>query len=788
MEAAENAVLNEDYYSALEYYGEALEFDETNLEVQYKYAEAAKNFHAYTLAEQEFQRTLDLDSTFQFPLTTYHLAEVQQQLGKYQDAKRNYELFLSEYTGKDESLMTSSRNEIEACNWAIDQEDVLGVNAEVERLNNNINTGYSEFGALSHEDELYYSSLRFENQNGEFDPARSFAKILKSLDGDAAGEVIENGAINDTRLHVAHTSIPENNAYIFYTICEYDNAYDIRCDLYYRPIDDNGMYGEAMPLPNYINGREFTSTQPHASINKETGEIELYYSSNRRLEGGVERGLDIWKTTMREDGTFTQPENVQRVNTAGDEITPFFHQGSQTLYFSSNAGFRFGGYDIFKSNKSEGAFQERVNLGKEINTSFNDVYYNLSKNGQEAYFSSNRIGSLYLDELAEACCYDIYKASIESTVIKLNALTFIEKNMAPLDGATVELYDALSGELLGEITVNDSNEHLFDIESGREYKLVAKKQGYENDTILFNTYDTKDSLITKKLFLESKCIELDLTTFEQLTGKDLTGVEIVIEDLTYPGGRIQRSNMNGNDFNFCLEKDREYKITANKYGYESSSILVDTRNNLPNNRIERKIYLSKKLDDLATMLPVVLYFDNDEPDKNTYRLYTSRTYTDTYYPYIARKDEFKTRYSAPLSAAYKESAAANIESFFEGDVKGGYTKMQKFLASLLNRLGSGERFELQIKGYTSPRASNQYNLALGQRRVFALKNELRSYMGGALSSHLDNGSLKVKDVSYGEELAPSSVSDSYEDRRASIYSVEASKERRATIVDLIKLN
>jgi len=95
---------------------------------------------------------------------------------------------------------------------------------------------------------------------------------------------------------------------------------------------------------------------------------------------------------------------------------------------------------------------------------------------------------------------------------------------------------------------------------------------------------------------------------------------------------------------------------------------------------------------------------------------------------------------------------------------------------------------LQIEGYTSPLASNEYNKALGQRRVFSIKNELKSYQGGVLASYIDSGQLKIKDISYGEERAPSGISDQRSDTPNSIYSVEASKERRASIVDLIKLN
>ena len=114
--------------------------------------------------------------------------------------------------------------------------------------------------------------------------------------------------------------------------------------------------------------------------------------------------------------------------------------------------------------------------------------------------------------------------------------------------------------------------------------------------------------------------------------------------------------------------------------------------------------------------------------------------------------------------------------------------MQLFLDKLLERLRNGESFEVAIKGFASPKAANKYNLALGQRRVYSLRNEMRDFASGAFDQYLNSGALILSDVSYGEELAPKGVSDSNANTKKSIYSVEASKERRAQIVSVRKLN
>jgi hypothetical protein len=74
-------------------------------------------------------------------------------------------------------------------------------------------------------------------------------------------------------------------------------------------------------------------------------------------------------------GEWGVPQNMgPKINTQGHEKTPFIHSDSETLYFSSDGHFGFGGMDIFFIRKSEkGEWMEPENIGYPINTEADDV-------------------------------------------------------------------------------------------------------------------------------------------------------------------------------------------------------------------------------------------------------------------------------------------------------------------------------------------------------------------------------------------------------------------------------
>ncbi|MBK6526614.1 MAG: PD40 domain-containing protein [Crocinitomicaceae bacterium] len=100
----------------------------------------------------------------------------------------------------------------------------------------------------------------------------------------------------------------------------------------------------------------------------------LYYSTNRP---GGEGGMDIWMTTLGPNGETTEPVNLgNQINTFDDEMTPFYHDVTQTLYFASGGHIGFGGLDIFATRWNEETewWSEAYNVGSPVNSSRDGSY------------------------------------------------------------------------------------------------------------------------------------------------------------------------------------------------------------------------------------------------------------------------------------------------------------------------------------------------------------------------------------------------------------------------------
>jgi len=772
LNAGEEAMADKDYYNALYYYKSALEFDTTDLQLRYLHGEASHKLKAYVLAEESYRYVVDNDSEQMFPLAPFQLGLTLQHLGKYDEALTYFELYLSENSGDDAYYTARAEKEVEAVKWARLKAENPKEGVDIQRLDDGINSPYSEFAAVKSEGDLYYSSMRFEKKEKQRRISRLFSKILKSEDGG------ENAPLSDTfhnaGQNFANLTFNFDATEVYYTICEYRNSYDLRCDIYKRGIDASGVWGDAVKLPSFINDSLSTNTQPAIAYDLELDKEVLYFASDR--EGGKGK-LDIWYSIIQESG-YSAPVNLEDINTIEDELSPFYHSPTKTLYFSTDGRLGMGGYDIYKSQKTSSGFTSPKNLEAEINSSFDDVYYVLNDDGTEAHFSSNRIGSLYLDSSYEACCYDIYKATIKDILVDLNVLTFNELTRDPLNGTRVLIIDPLTDEVLFDNLEPLSNEHQFKLRYGREYLIVTEKEGFEPNetTIKINKFEPID----KRIFLTPISVVLDVETFDASTRDALPGVRITLENISDNSfNPTVVTNDRGNDFSFDINAGYDYEIRAEKPGYEPVIRKVN-KDLLIDGRIKELVYLTPI--DLNEYLPVFVYFDNDNPDPRSLSLYSEKTYSESYSDYMAKKQEFKEQFIISLSDDLKLEAADRHEAFFEKDVKGGYERLQLFIGKLKQRLDAGDKIELSLKGYASPRAQNRYNLAIGQRRIWTLKNEIKTFGGGALSKYIESGDLQVVEVSYGEETAPPAVSDSYQDKRLSVYSIEASKERKAEIV------
>lgn len=776
--SADEAYDRKDFNSALAYYEEALAFDSTQLDVAYMAAEAARQFNAYSRAKVWYEKVLELDKNNQYPETQFYLGEVNQKLGLFDDAIKAYNFYIAENSQPNDWKTDKANKEIMASEWAKQVINTERKDVEIERMGDQINSPYTEFGATPMGDTLLFSSLRFEHVVNKNKPPVLFSQIMGSSE---TGQVQREATLSDSMQITAHTAFNQKMDRLYFTICEYVNASDLRCDLYYRDKVD-GQWGPAVKLPDYINQDSITSTQPNVGYDSNMEKEVLYFVSDR--PGGKGK-LDIWSTSINEDGSFNAPVNVSAVNTAEDDITPFYHIPSHTLYFSSTGQKGLGGFDVYKSVQYSQGWGKIKHMGNVINSSYNDIYFSMNEDEKKGYISSNRLGAQYIESSQEACCYDIYSLKFIPAEINLLASTFDRISREALPGATVTLFDLTDPEADPIIITNlDSNLFVFPLESGKEYKVLAEKDGFDPDSLFFNTLDVYESQeIKKNLFLKSKTIDLDLLTFDKTTLEPLPGTTVTLLDLTDTLQPPQTfTNEDGNDYHFPLLRGKKYMVLVSKKGYAPESVEIDTRDYDDVNTITKKVYLG--LGDLESFLPLIVFFDNDLPDPKSWSSTTDSRYSELYQPYLGQKMYYVNQFTDVLSGAEATAAKTELDRFFENRVKKGGEDLTKFLEILQLNLERGAELEISIKGYASPRSSANYNYRLGQRRVQNVLNEIELFDNGVLKPYIQSGQLKVQQKSFGETAVPRGVSDKIDDPRNSIYSVPASQERRVEIVQI----
>ncbi|MFC2103981.1 tetratricopeptide repeat protein [Bacteroidota bacterium] len=143
----------------------------------------------------------------------------------------------------------------------------------------------------------------------------------------------------------------------------------------------DGLWTRVHKLGENINTKFWES---HASLSPDNN--KLYFVSNR--EGGI-GDLDIYVSERLTDTTWGKPINLGKtINTRWNENTPFLTPDGKRLFFSSEGHTGMGGYDILYSEKDiNGEWSEPVNIGYPINTTDDDIFFVPFKDGRFAYNS-----------------------------------------------------------------------------------------------------------------------------------------------------------------------------------------------------------------------------------------------------------------------------------------------------------------------------------------------------------------------------------------------------------------
>ena len=651
--AGDKKVEEGDYYAASQYYRDALFKDEENVELNFKYAEACRMFNDLDGSNFGYRAVIKLDKSNQYPMAIFWLGEVLRNTCecKCDEAQKLFHRFQTKYRKKD-YYYAKAQQEIEACAWVKDHPQKVD-SIKIEHLGKDVNTPQSEFNAMHvFPDKIQFSSLRNigDKKNEKY--------LVRIYNQPPNPEAIYTPNGTSAELNIGNGVYSPDSKKFYFTQCEQKGKSASRCDIYVTRYQDF-KWTPAEKLSDKVNDASATNTQPAIAYDA-GGNETLIFASNR--EGG-KGNMDLWLSKLGKDGAYSQAVNAgDKINTQGNEITPFYDVNTNKLYFSSDWHYGFGGYDIFETAGADATWSAPKNLLQPINTPQNDLYYAKAVDNSRAFITSNRKGSYFIE--AETCCNDIYAYNTGVKVTRRDTPVVAIKVDTPTIVAVVDT------------------------------PLIAKA-----DT---PALVVRDSATT-------------------------TEVRAVVAPPKFIDDRIKK---------------------------------------------------------VKQLLPVQLYFHNDEPDAKTLNDTTKLDYRQTYEAYAAQRYEYEREYPKSMPKAERENGAKEIRKLFSDKVDLGYYNLVAFSAQLLELLQQGNKLDITIKGYCSPLNFNEYNVKLGYRRVASLRNYFFHYRDGILLPYIGNGSLTLKTESLGEETAAKNISDNREDKPNSVYNPAAAVERRVEIISV----
>ena len=473
------------FYDATHYYEEVLDDQPENVDVTYKLAEAYFYSRDYKMANQNYKLVMEKNKAL-YPFSHYKYALTLKMNGKYPEAKTAFADFIKTYRSFDAPLYKKKvKNEIAGCDYAIEAME-KPLNVVVIHMGNEVNAAYTESSPMPFEgNKLMYASLRSDTiiRSEELKGKVGRFKLYQSIrDGRRWGKgepLPEN--VNFAKMDVANGVFTPDGSKLFYTQCEPNDAGALVCAIFVSDYA-NGEWSKGKKLNEEINLQGYTNTHPAVAEDKKRKSLILYFVSDRPDGEG---GRDIWYSEITSKGEYKKPRNVGRkVNTVGDEITPFFNTTSHVLSFSSDGHPSMGGYDIFYTSGKMRKWTKPENAGFPINSRVDDMYFVADASEEGGYLVSNRIGTIALK--SETCCDDIFRYSWDRGLIPKFAVDKFaydadDSTMTSLTDYDVKLYQVdkdSSVILINEAHITTEAEYFFTLKQNKNYKIEASKEGY----------------------------------------------------------------------------------------------------------------------------------------------------------------------------------------------------------------------------------------------------------------------------------------------------------------------
>ena len=310
---------------------------------------------------------------------------------------------------------------------------------------------------------------------------------------------------------------------LYFTACSRTDSYG-RCDIYSSSFRNNN-WTDPVNLGSNVN-TEYWESQPAISSDGR----QLFFVSNRP---GGQGGKDIWVSYKNKSGNWTKAKDLgKEINTSKDDISPFLHWDNQTLYFASKGYVGMGGFDIFLSRLDAlGNWSTVTNIGYPINSPADENSLIVAKDGRTAYFASAYFNENRSD--LDLYTFDLPQESRAAEVAYVQGMITDAKSKKPIK-AVIELVDLKSGRAYKSALSDADGNYMLCLPSSAEYALTVTKKNYlfyseniyleKEGSILIKNFKLQPLAIGEQIRLDNIFFQLDAFNLKEESKTELNQI------------------------------------------------------------------------------------------------------------------------------------------------------------------------------------------------------------------------------------------------------------------------
>jgi outer membrane protein OmpA-like peptidoglycan-associated protein/tetratricopeptide (TPR) repeat protein len=433
----------------------------------------------------------------------------------------------------------------------------------------------------------------------------------------------------------------------------------------------------------------------------------IYFASDRT---GGQGGMDIWRTQMQANGTWSAPLNLgPEVNTKANEDAPFIHPDQKTLFFTSDGHKTMGGRDVFVTRFINSKWTSPENMGYPVNTTSNDNYFTLIADGTRAYFSSDRKGGAgsqdiyYLDMPKDA-------SNIPLTMIKGKILNAETGKPMP---TKIYLIDNATNKKLDFVYDPDpaTGNYLVILPPNKNYDMVIESEGFLPYTLNINV-PNQDYFYELYQMINLKTIkQFDVVVGQEVQVKNAfyDTDQDVKADLrkTHEAKLVQTGNVDVYDMMLDLIGAQD------KEGVDYLIGLIEHKD--PIEGVEFDETKNSKIE-VATR---TYYYDESDESKFEQKDVGGKTVFSL--PTMRVTDEAKKQKDQPKKSNYDKSVLTkNVKIYFDAgksDLKAQYNAELDNILSILEKYPD---LGIEISGFASAEGSEELNRELSNKRAISV--------------------------------------------------------------------